>query len=126
MKFSINKEEKYTILKLDEEKLDSVIAPQLKTEFTNLNAEGTKNIIFDMSDVKYTDSSGLSAILVANRICGSIDGFLILTGTQDHVKKLIEISQLIDVLNIIPTNEEAIEAIFMNEIEGEINGEEKN
>ena len=126
MKFSINKEEKYTILKLDEEKLDSVIAPQLKTEFTNLNAEGTKNIIFDMSEVKYTDSSGLSAILVANRICGAIDGYLILTGTQDHVNKLIEISQLTDVLNIIPTNDEAIEAIFMNEIEGEINDEEKN
>lgn len=126
MKFSINKEEKYTILKLDEEKLDSVIAPQLKTEFTNLNAEGTKNIIFDMSDVKYTDSSGLSAILVANRICGSSDGYLILTGTQDHVNKLIEISQLTEVLNIIPTNEEAIEAIFMNEIEGEINDGESN
>ena len=124
MKFSINKEEKYTILKLDEEKLDSLIAPNLKTEFTNLNAEGTKNIIFDMSDVKYTDSSGLSAILVANRICGAANGFLILTGTQDHVNKLIEISQLTEVLNIIPTNEEAIEAIFMNEIEGDINEEE--
>ena len=124
MKFSINKEEKYTILKLDEEKLDSVISPNLKTEFTNLSAEGTKNIIFDMSDVKYTDSSGLSAILVANRICGAADGFLIITGMQAHVTKLIEISQLLDVLNIIPTNEEAIEAIFMNEIEGEINDEE--
>lgn len=124
MKFSINKEEKYTVLKLDEEKLDSVISPQLKTEFTNLNAEGTKNIIFDMSDIKYTDSSGLSAILVANRLCGSLDGYLILTGLQDHVTKLIEISQLTDVFNIIPTVEESIEAIFMNEIEDDINNEE--
>lgn len=123
MKFSINKEEKYTVLKLEEEKLDSVIAPNLKTEFTNLNAEGTKNIIFDMSGIKYTDSSGLSSILVANRLCGALDGFLILTGLQDHVTKLIEISQLTDVLNIIPTVEEAIEAIFMNEIEGDIKEE---
>ena len=124
MKFSIDKQEKYTILTLDEEKLDSVIAPNLKTEFTNLNAEGTKNIIFDMSKIKYTDSSGLSSILVANRLCGSLNGYLVLTNIQDHVNKLIEISQLTDVLNIIPTNEEAIEAIFMNEIEDEIKGEE--
>ena len=124
MKFSINKEEKYTVLKLDEEKLDSVISPLLKTEFTNLNAEGTKNIIFDMSAIKYTDSSGLSAILVANRLCGSLDGYLILTGLQEHVTKLIEISQLTDVFNIIPTVEESIEAIFMNEIEDDINSEE--
>lgn len=125
MKFSINKEEKYTVLKLNEEKLDAVIAPKLKTEFTNLNAEGTKNIIFDMSEIKYTDSSGLSAILVANRLCGSLEGYLILTGMQEHVTKLIEISQLTDVFNIIPTVEEAIEAIFMNEIEDEIKSEEK-
>ena len=125
MKFSINKEEKYTVLKLEEEKLDSAISPQLKTEFTNLNAEGTKSIIFDMSDIKYTDSSGLSAILVANRLCGSVDGFLILSGIQDHTKKLIEISQLTDVLNILPTVEESVEAIFMNEIEADINKEEE-
>ena len=124
MKFSINKEEKYTVLKLDEDKLDSVISPQLKTEFTNLNAEGTKNIIFDMSAIKYTDSSGLSAILVANRLCGSLNGYLILTGLQEHVTKLIEISQLTDVFNIIPTVEESIEAIFMNEVEDDINSEE--
>lgn len=126
MKFSIDKEDRYTILSLNEEKLDSLIAPNLKTEFTNLNAEGTKNIIFDMSKIKYTDSSGLSSILVANRLCGALNGYLVLTNVQDHVKKLIEISQLLDVLNIIPTNEEAIEAIFMNEIEDEINEEEEN
>lgn len=123
MKYSINKEEKYSVFKLEEEKLDSVIAPNLKTEFTNLNAEGVKNIIFDMSAIKYTDSSGLSAILIANRLCGSLNGYLVLTGVQEHVIKLIEISQLTDVLNILPTVDEAIEAIFMNEIEDEIKGE---
>ena len=67
MKFLINKEEKYTVLKLDEEKLDSVISPLLKTEFTNLNAEGTKNIIFDMSAIKYNVfcNSPLSVKLLA-------------------------------------------------------------
>ena len=77
-----------------------------------------------MSNIKYTDSSGLSSILVANRLCGTLNGYLILVGIQDHVTKLIEISQLTDVLNIIPTVEEAVEAIFMNEIEDEINEEE--
>ena len=56
MKFSINKEEKYTVLKLDEEKLDSVISPQLKTEFTNLNAEGTCKYL---AQLKQTSSNNL-------------------------------------------------------------------
>lgn len=124
MKFSLDKQEKYTVITLDEEKLDTLVAPGLKSEFTTLNAEGVKNVILDLSGVKYADSSGLSSILIANRLCGSLNGYFILCGLQPHVYKLIEISQLTDVLNILPTAEEAIEAIFMNEIEGDIESEE--
>ena len=51
MKYIINKEEKYTVFKLDEEKLDSVLSPQLKSELVTLNAEGVKNVILDLSNV---------------------------------------------------------------------------
>jgi len=68
MKYSVDKQEKYTLLRLDEDKLDSNIAPQLKSEMVTLHAEGVRNIVLDLSEVKYTDSSGLSALLVGNRI----------------------------------------------------------
>ncbi|MEJ2004663.1 MAG: anti-anti-sigma factor, partial [Cyclobacteriaceae bacterium] len=42
MKFTIDKQEKYTILKLHEEKLDSSVAPKLKSELITLHAEGIK------------------------------------------------------------------------------------
>ncbi len=115
MKYSINKEEKYTVLKLDEEKLDSVLSPQLKSELVTLNAEGVKNIILDLSEVKYTDSSGLSAILVGNRVFGDSDGYFVLTSVNDHVFKLITISQLDSVLNILPSVEAAVEAILLDD-----------
>ena len=36
MKFSIEKEELYTIFKLEEEKLDSTLSPELKSELVSL------------------------------------------------------------------------------------------
>ncbi|MEY5048512.1 MAG: hypothetical protein RLZZ175_1871 [Bacteroidota bacterium] len=117
MKYSVNKHEQYNLIQLDEEKLDTVLAPILKTELVTFNAEGVKNIILDLSKVKYIDSSGLSSILVANRLCNNDKGILVLTGITEHVAKLIKISQLDNVLNILPTNSEAIDAIFLNEIE---------
>ena len=48
MKFTIDKTEKYSILKLHESKLDSTIAPALKSELLTLHAEGVKNIILDL------------------------------------------------------------------------------
>ncbi len=123
MKFSIDKQEKYTLIKLQEDKLDTLIAPDLKSEFITLNAEGISNIILDLSETKYVDSSGLSSILVANRLCENSSGCLVLSSVTEHVMKLLKISQLDSVLNILPTIDEAVDAVFMNEIENEIGSE---
>ena len=125
MKYSVNKKEEYTIFKLQEEKLDSTIAPGLKSEFITLNAEGVKNLILDMSDVRYTDSSGLSSLLVGNRIFSEESGIFIMVALSEHVMKLIKISQLNNVLNIVATQEEAVDAVFLHEIESGLNKEEE-
>lgn len=117
MKYTIDKQEKYTLLRLHEEKMDSSIAPNLKSEMVTLHAEGARNIILDLTEVKYTDSSGLSALLVGNRIFQEEGGIFVLACLSDHTMKLIRISQLDSVLNILPSVEEAIDAVFMHEIE---------
>ncbi len=124
MKFLVDKQEKYTFIQLLEEKLDSTISPALKSELVTINAEGFKNLIIDLGSVKYIDSSGLSSILVANRLCSNDNGILVLTHVNDHAMKLIKISQLDTVLNILPTKEEGIDAVFMNEIENDLRQEE--
>ena len=117
MKYTIDKQEKYTLLRLHEEKMDSSIAPNLKSEMVTLHAEGARNIILDLTEVKYTDSSGLSALLVGNRIFQEEGGIFVLSCLSDHTMKLIKISQLDSVLNILPSVEESIDAVFMHEIE---------
>ncbi len=125
MKYSIDKKEDYCIFKLQEEKLDSSIGPALKSDFVTLNAEGIKNFIIDMSEVKYTDSSGLSALLVGNRIFTEDNGIFVIASLSDHVMKLIKISQLNNVLNIVPTVEEAVDAVLLHKLEGELGNEKK-
>jgi anti-anti-sigma factor len=120
MKYTIDKQDKYSLLRLHEEKLDSSIAPHLKSEMITLHAEGVLNIILDLAEVKYTDSSGLSALLVGNRILQEDGGIFILVSLSDHTMKLIKISQLDSVLTILPTTDEAIDAVFMHEIEKDL------
>jgi anti-sigma B factor antagonist len=123
MKYTLEKTEQYTLVQIHTEKIDALKTPQLKTELTTLNAEGVKSFILDFTDVKYVDSSGLSAILLANRLCEGSNGILVMFGLQDSVKKLITISQLNKVLHILPTKEEAIDAVFLHTIEGDLKGE---
>lgn len=125
MKFVIDKQDKYSLLTLNEDNLNSLIAPDLKSEFVFLCNEGVKNLILDLSNVKYVDSSGLSAILTANRLWKD-QGSFILTGiTHPSVKKLIEISRLETIFKIIPTVEESIDFVFMEEIERELRSDEE-
>ena len=124
MKYTIDKQERYSVLTLEEDNLNSLIAPDLKSEFVFLRNEGVKNLIFDLNDVKYVDSSGLSAILTANRIWKDYGSFIITGVTHDAVKKLIEISRLETILTIIPTLQESIEYAIMEEIERDLEAEE--
>ena len=116
MKFSVDRQEKYTSITLEEEKLDTNIAPDVKSELVKLQTDGVESLIIDLRNVKYSDSSGLSALLVANRLF-SEKGSFVLCNVQEHVLKLIKISQLDKVIEITPTLEEAVDMVFMNSLE---------
>jgi anti-anti-sigma factor len=117
MEFKIDKLENYTLIEVLEEKLDTNIAPSLKSELVLISGNGERNIILDLSSCRYCDSSGLSAILVANRLCKNANGTFVLTGLTDAVERLITISQLDTVLSIAYSKNEAIEMVRKAESE---------
>lgn len=117
MHFTLDKTEKYVVVKLHEQKLNTLIAAELKSELLLLNTQGYNNIILDLTESLYCDSSGLSAILVGNRLCRNSNGIFVITGLSDTVRKLVQISQLDQVLNIAGSVAEAVDAILMGEVE---------
>lgn len=116
MHYTLDKNEKFAIIKLHEQKLNTLIAAELKSELLIINSQGFNNMILDLTDTQYCDSSGLSAVLVGNRVCRNASGSFILTGLSEPVKKLISISQLDQVLNITPNLEEAKEMMTSDEM----------
>jgi anti-sigma B factor antagonist len=123
MKYSVDKREKVTIFRLQEDNLNSLLAPELKAELIILKNEGVPNIILDLSDVKYVDSSGLSAILTGNRMWKETGSFVLTGIVSPTVMKLLEISKLDSVLTIVPSVQESIDYIYMEEIERELNSD---
>jgi anti-anti-sigma factor len=107
-------------VKSNVDKLDTTCAPELKSELVYLNKTGVRNVIIDLGGTRYCDSSGLSALLVANRLCKSVNGTLIVCALQEPVQKLVQISQLESVLSITPSLSEAVDLLFMEEIEKDV------
>jgi anti-sigma B factor antagonist len=123
MKYTIDKQERFAVMEIQEEKLDSRVAPALKGEFVLLGNEGFRNIVVNLEHVQLADSSGLSALLVGNRICQQNEGQFVLCCLSPHLQKLIDISQLNTVLNILPTQEEAMESVMLGDLELELEDE---
>ncbi len=120
MKYKVDKQERYTVFTLEEPTLDSLIAPDLKSELFLLSQEGIRNLILDLSQVTFVDSSGLSAILTGNRLWKETGTFVVAGELHPAVTKLIQISRLDTVLILIPTVSEAIDYVLMEEVEREL------
>jgi len=112
MDFEIKRKNNITIFKLNEKRLDTNISGLLKGEFTLLlKVEGANKFIFDLSEVESCDSSGLSAILVANRILNVNEGHMRLAAPSEKVYSLIQITQLDRMLPVCNTVDEAFEQL---------------
>ena len=111
MNFETTQEKNQAVVKTKVDKLDASNASELKAELVLLNKNGVNNIVIDLSETRYCDSSGLSAILTANRLCKDTNGKFVLCGLKDNVMKLIQIAQLDKVLSISENQKEALEVI---------------
>jgi anti-sigma B factor antagonist len=107
MQFEVEKRENYTLVRVLTEKLDTNNSPDLKSQLVVTSGQGEKNIVLDLSLCKYCDSSGLRAVLVANRLCEDSIGACIISGLQPDVENIFRISMLHTVLLITKTVEEA-------------------
>ena len=100
MNFEIAHNGASTTLKLKQKKLDSTIAPELKGEFLLLCKPKVQSLVIDLGEVDFCDSSGLSALLIADRKMREHGGSVKLLNVHKKVSSLIHISMLDRVFNM--------------------------
>jgi len=100
MKYEIDKQKDKTIFKLKEKSLGQDISTDLKTELIFLQKEITNQFIIDLGDVTKCDSSGLSCLLLAERIEREKGAKLILQGLNKNVIELLKLARLDRVFSI--------------------------
>jgi len=103
MKFEVHKDGASTLFKLKERKLDSTISSELKGEFLLLCKPKVGTLVVDMADVEFCDSSGLSALLIADRKMKEHGGGVKLINVHKKVGSLLKISMLDRVFDIKET-----------------------
>ncbi|MCD7905286.1 MAG: anti-sigma factor antagonist [Clostridiales bacterium] len=70
-----------------------------------------KNIIFDLGQVTFIDSSGIGYILGKYKLCMLSGGKAALVNVKGNTRKILEISGLLKIIKICPAIDQAIYAI---------------
>ncbi|HWG97952.1 MAG TPA: STAS domain-containing protein [Pilimelia sp.] len=90
--------------------LDMATAPQLQAHITDLLERGQGRLVFDLADVSFCDSTGLSVFVRAKNSADALDGVVRLAAPQRGVLRILEVSGLVEVLPTFPTVDEAVAA----------------
>ena len=116
---NINIEEKGTtvLIEVKEERLDAHNSSELKTQILSLFDEGKNNLVIDLQDVRFVDSSGLGSLVSGFKNASARNGNLKLSGLQPQVKSMFELTRLHRVFEIFPDSDEALASFLSASIQ---------
>ena len=90
--------------------IDVYTAPRLRDKFTELVAAGSYDIIVDMQNVEFLDSTGLGVLVGGLKRVRAHDGSLRLVCTQERILKIFRITGLTKVFPVHSSVAEAVAA----------------
>lgn len=122
MSYSIEKTEHYALIQLNESKFDKSITAEIEKQIVVLYREGLTNMIVDFSKVLEIDESGLSLLKKATKVCRTEQGLFIVCTKDDDILDLIDGEKIPEIV-LLPTTDEGVDAVFMNDLENDFREE---
>ena len=118
MNYKLEKKEQYVFIELEETAFAQDIPASFEETVKGLFREGYHSLIVNMQTVKSVDAAGTVVLKKINWLCSNDLGLLVIVTRDDDFIDLLESLKIPD-LQVLPTKEEAIDAVFMNNLENE-------
>ncbi len=88
--------------------LDIATSPTVRAALLEASEGGDHRLIVDLSRVDFLDSTGLGALIGAQRRAKEVDGEVRLVVKEGQIVRLLRITGLLKVFAVYPTIEDAI------------------
>ncbi|HWC26549.1 MAG TPA: STAS domain-containing protein [Solirubrobacteraceae bacterium] len=91
--------------------IDLFTAPELKQVLAESIEGGRVRLVVDLTDTTFLDSTALGVLIGAVKRLRSRDGALAIVNVDENIAKTFEITGLDQIFTIVPTRDEAVEAV---------------
>ncbi|WP_394990864.1 STAS domain-containing protein [Emticicia sp.] len=122
MNYKVEKTEHYALIEIDETAFDKRITAEFEKVVAVLYREGLNNMVVDFSKITEIDEAGLTLIGKATKVCRTEQGLFIICTKDDDLLDLIDAEKIPELITL-PTTDEGIDAVFMNDLENDFREE---
>ena len=112
MEYSFRFEEKYLIINLAGDLIGEENGPRIVAELDGHNTVGNLNVIVDISEVRYINSSGIGVLITLLTKARNKGGELCLINPSESVQKLLIITKLQAIFKVYHSIGEAKEQML--------------
>lgn len=99
------------VISVQEARLDAHNSPELKISILQQFDSDKTNLIIDLNEVRFIDSSGLGVLVSGFKNASARNGSLLLCSMQAQVKSMFELTRLHRVFDIYATADEALASL---------------
>lgn len=110
MNYSINERYNCIVIEFSGNLMGGPDANKFNEDLHDLIDQGKKEVVADVSDVKFMNSSGLGILIGGLTTMRNAGGDLRIAGADQRIESLLMVTKLITVFNSYRTVEEAVES----------------
>ncbi len=108
MKIVVSEKNGVSLVQVVSERIDAHNSDAMKERIKQLFDGGARDVLVDLHEVLFIDSSGLGALVSVFKSAMTCRGRLALAGLRDQVRSMFELTRLNRVFDIYATVDEAV------------------
>ena len=120
MEVKIDTKEKFHVITLSQSELSATMTEELSDRLLSFLQSDIKNIVLNLKELRSIDNISAEKLVKVQQKFYENDASLVICEVQPQVEEFLDKDQLLEMMNITPTESEAWDIIQMEEIEREL------
>ena len=120
MEVKIDTKEKFHVITLLQPKLSATMTEELSDRLVSFLQSDTKNIVLNLKDLQSIDNISAENLVKVQQKFYETNASFVICELKPQVEEFLDKDQLLEMMNITPTESEAWDIIQMEEIEREL------
>lgn len=124
MEVKTDTKEKFHVIRVETPELSATMADELDRQTSELLKDTTRNVVMNLSGVKSMQEEAAEKLVRTQQKFYESGASFVVCEMTDELEEFLDSKDLLELMNVTPTESEAYDIVQMEEIERELLGDE--